>query len=136
VAHKEDVDAMQLSERIEDIFASYLEKLGLAWWLEIVTERPDCTYYFGPFVSAKEAEVASSGYLEDLQQEGVEGIAFEIKQCQPVALTIDREEVQVSQGGWNCAAERVKAWGTSEKYFQSSLAAVSEGCGSRELSGA
>ncbi len=127
---------MQLSERIEYIFVSYLEKLGLAWWLEIVTERPDCTYYFGPFVSAKEAEVACSGYLEDLQQEGVQGIAFEIKQCQPGLLTIEREEVQVSVDGWNCAAERVKAWGTSEKYFQSSLPAVSGGYGSREQSGA
>lgn len=127
---------MQLSERIEYIFASYLEKLGLAWWLEIVTERPECTYYFGPFVSAKEAEVASSGYLEDLQQEGVQGIAFEIKQCQPGLLTIEPEEVQVSDGGWNYAADHVKAWETSEKYFQSSLPAVSEGCGSRDQYGA
>lgn len=109
---------MQLSERIEDVFTSYLEKLGLAWWLEIVTNRPPCTYYFGPFVSAKDAEAACSGYLEDLQQEGVQGIAFEIKQCQPpVALTIEREEVQSSDEGWNYAAEGVKASGASEKYF-------------------
>lgn len=124
---------MELSERIEDVFTSYLEKLGLAWWLEIVTERPRCTYYFGPFVSAKEADLACDGYLEDLQEEGVQGIAFEIKQCQPLALTIDGEEVQVSDGGWNGDPERVK-WGTSEKYFQSSFPAVSGGCGSREAS--
>ncbi|WP_017719992.1 DUF1816 domain-containing protein [Kamptonema formosum] len=116
---------MELSERIEEVFTSYLEKLGLAWWLEILTDRPSCTYYFGPFLSAKEAELACAGYVEDLQQEGVEGISFEIKQCQPLALTIDGEEVQVSDGGWNCAPERVK-WETKEKYFQSSKPPVSQ----------
>ncbi|MBW4494748.1 MAG: DUF1816 domain-containing protein [Oscillatoria princeps RMCB-10] len=125
---------MQLSERIEEVFTSYLEKLGLAWWLEIVTDLPPCTYYFGPFISAKDAEVASSGYLEDLQQEGVQGMAFEIKQCQPVALTIDGEEVRGFAENSTGAPERVKASGTNQKYFQSSLPAVSEGCGSREPS--
>ncbi len=97
---KEGENVMELPERIEDVFTSYLEKLGLAWWLEIVTDRPPCTYYFGPFLSAKEAEVACSGFLDDLKQEGVEGIAFEIKQCQPLALTIEPEEVEVSQEEW------------------------------------
>lgn len=125
---------MQLSERIEEVFTSYLDKLGLAWWLEIVTDWPACTYYFGPFVSAKEADIACSGYLEDLEEEGVQGIAVAIKQCQPVDLTIEREEGQVSDGGWNCAPEGVKVSGTSEKTFQSSLSAVSEGYGSWEQS--
>ena len=60
---------MNLSETAKEFFLSILEKMGLAWWLEVVTEQPKCTYYFGPFVSAKEAELAQPGYIEDLHHE-------------------------------------------------------------------
>jgi hypothetical protein len=79
---------MNLAEKIEDIFTSYLEKFELAWWIEIVTEKPACTYYFGPFMSAKEAEEHQAGYIEDLEEEQAEGIRVHIKQCQPQTLTI------------------------------------------------
>jgi hypothetical protein len=36
-------------ESTEAFFTSYLEQIGEAWWVEIVTKKPDCTYYFGPF---------------------------------------------------------------------------------------
>lgn len=81
---------MFLAERIKDAFTSYLEKLGLAWWVEIVTLDPECTYYFGPFMSAKEAELARNGYIEDLESEGAKGISVAIKRCQPQELTIDK----------------------------------------------
>jgi len=63
------------------------------WWVEIATETPDCTYYFGPFDSAKEAQLNQSGYIEDLEQEGAQGIAVRLEQCQPKILTICEEEV-------------------------------------------
>ncbi|NES84519.1 MAG: DUF1816 domain-containing protein, partial [Moorea sp. SIO2B7] len=49
--------------------------------------QPRCTYYFGPFDSFNEAQSHQPGYIEDLQEEGAEGITVEIKQCQPQILT-------------------------------------------------
>lgn len=79
---------MKLATVMEEAFISGLERLGLAWWLKIVTDQPRCIYYFGPFISAKEAEEAHSGYVEDLELEGALGIAIQIQQCQPKELTI------------------------------------------------
>lgn len=79
---------MNLAKHIEDIFTVCLEKLELAWWVEIITSQPACTYYFGPFITAKEAELSQNGYIEDLEQEKAQGIAVKIKQCQPMDLTI------------------------------------------------
>ncbi|HEY9904604.1 MAG TPA: DUF1816 domain-containing protein [Candidatus Sericytochromatia bacterium] len=75
-------------ENTEEFFASYLEMMGKAWWVEIITKKPDCTYYFGPFASHREAQLSQLGYLEDLEQERPKLIAIEIKQCQPKELTI------------------------------------------------
>ena len=63
-------------------------KLQGQWWVEIVTESPSCTYYFGPFDSDKEASSNATGYIEDLESEGSKRVSIEIKQCQPTALTI------------------------------------------------
>lgn len=62
------------------------------WWVKIVTETPHCTYYFGPFDSAREAKLNQGGYIEDLEQEGAKGIAVLVSQCQPETLTICDEE--------------------------------------------
>jgi hypothetical protein len=79
-------------ENTEEFFTSYLEKTGMAWWVEIVTKKPDCTYYFGPFASHREAQVSQLGYIEDLERERPQLIAIEIKQCQPKELTIFEDE--------------------------------------------
>ena len=75
-------------ENIEEFFTSYLEDIGMAWWVEIITKKPDCTYYFGPFASHREAQLSQLGYIEDLERERPKLIAIEIKQCQPRDLTI------------------------------------------------
>jgi hypothetical protein len=51
-------------ENTEELFTSYLEKTGMAWWVEIVTKKPDCKYYFGPFASHREAQLSQLGYIE------------------------------------------------------------------------
>ena len=79
---------MNLAKQIEDIFTVCLEKLELAWWVEIITSQPACTYYFGTFITAKDAELSQNGYIEDLEEEKAQGIAVKIKQCQPINLTI------------------------------------------------
>lgn len=73
---------------MKEFFISILHFFGLAWWVEIVTDSPRCTYYFGPYFSAKEAEYNKAGYLEDLQQEGAKGIKVAVKRCKPGNLTI------------------------------------------------
>ena len=62
--------------------------LGFAWWVEIVTQNPKCTYYFGPFISSVDANLASKGYVEDLDNEGAQGITVNVKRCKPYVLTI------------------------------------------------
>ncbi|BFM39739.1 DUF1816 domain-containing protein [Synechocystis sp. LKSZ1] len=80
---------------MKELVLQFLNLLGLAHWVEIVTTTPRCTYYFGPFLSREEAETAQRGYLEDLQGEEAQGIAITIKRCKPQNLTIfeqSREE--------------------------------------------
>lgn len=72
----------------KNIFTSILETFGLAVWVEIVTDSPRCTYYFGPFVNELEAESAKIGYIEDLETEGSKGLAVNIKRCKPDSLTV------------------------------------------------
>lgn len=73
---------------MKELFISCLNFFGLAWWIEIITDNPHCTYYFGPFLTAKDANSANPGYIEDIEQEGAQGICFEIKRCKPSHLTV------------------------------------------------
>ena len=68
---------------VKESFVKVFEFLGLAYWIEIATDNPRCTYYFGPFLTNQEAVAAQRGYLEDLDNEGAQGISVEIKRCQP-----------------------------------------------------
>ena len=73
---------------LSDSLANFYNRLGLAWWVEIKTDRPACTYFFGPFLSQKEADTAAIGYRKDLENEHAEGIALVLKRCKPTQLTI------------------------------------------------
>ncbi|MCC5618860.1 DUF1816 domain-containing protein [Nostoc sp. CHAB 5836] len=73
---------------LKEVLINTFENLGLAWWVEIVTQNPRCTYYFGPFLISSDATLASKGYIEDLELEGATGIVVSVKRCKPNALTI------------------------------------------------
>ncbi|HEY9825325.1 MAG TPA: DUF1816 domain-containing protein [Stenomitos sp.] len=75
------------TELFGQIFANLKEIFFSRWWVEISTDKPRCRYYFGPFVTKKEASTMQWGYLEDLEGEGAEGIHLSIKRCQPMCLT-------------------------------------------------
>jgi hypothetical protein len=75
-------------QNLQERLISTVNVLGLAWWVEIITQNPRCTYYFGPFFSSREANQASIGYIEDLETEGAQGIIVNIKRCKPSVLTI------------------------------------------------
>ncbi|NEQ20449.1 MAG: DUF1816 domain-containing protein [Microcoleus sp. SIO2G3] len=73
---------------MKEVLIKILQFLGLAFWVEIVTDNPCCTYYFGPFFSNEEAQAAKNGYVEDLENEGAQGIVVSVKRCKPSKLTI------------------------------------------------
>lgn len=83
---------------MKEILTKLANNLGWAYWVEIRTQKPSCTYYFGPFLSINEAKQAQGGYVEDLNQERAVGIKVEIKRCKPTELTIIEEtEKEASQ---------------------------------------
>ena len=72
---------------MKEVLLSALEQLGMAWWVEVTTDTPSCTYYFGPFLTSTEAIEHQSGYLEDLKTEGAQDIKVQMKRCKPKHLT-------------------------------------------------
>jgi len=82
---------MSFTDSVKEVLISMLEQLGVAVWIEVATESPRCTYYFGPFSSVAEAEAAQAGYVEDLEAEGATGIVATIKRCKPEHLTVYEE---------------------------------------------
>lgn len=79
---------MGLLNAAKDVVSGFLTALNSDWWVEVKTLEPDCIYYFGPFDLEKDAETACPGYLEDLTDEGAQGITATVKRCNPSALTI------------------------------------------------
>jgi hypothetical protein len=77
---------------MKEYLITSLNFLGLAWWVEIVTLTPICTYYFGPFITESEAEIEKYGYIEDLENEGALGITVKVKRCKPEILTICEDD--------------------------------------------
>ncbi len=73
---------------MKELLIKILDMMGLACWLEINTGTPRCTYYFGPFLHKKDAEMAKEGYLEDLRGEGAQEITVKVKRFKPNELTI------------------------------------------------
>lgn len=82
---------------IKKIFINLSQFSTGKWWVEVITTQPSCTYYFGPFDNAQEAEAMRPGYLEDLHGEGVESLEVCIKRCQPTSLTIFDDEDMVPE---------------------------------------
>lgn len=80
---------------MKEFLIEILNFLGLAYWVEITTDDPTCTYYFGPFLGGSDAEASVNGYLEDLKNEGAQGITVSVKRCKPGNLTVfDEYEVK------------------------------------------
>jgi len=65
----------------------------------VKTSAPRCIYYFGPFLTAKEAEAAKAGYVEDIENEGAEGLCVSIHRCKPINLTVAEDLGKLGEGG-------------------------------------
>jgi hypothetical protein len=62
------------------------------WWVEVDTDSPKRTYYFGPYDSRQEASNSSNGYIRDLENKGAKKISINIKQGrQPTQLRASEE---------------------------------------------
>lgn len=62
------------------------------WWVEVDTDSPKHTYYFGPYDSREEASNSSNGYIRDLEKKGAKKISINIKQGrQPTQLRASEE---------------------------------------------
>lgn len=77
-----------VTDNLKELFISFVDTIGVAVWVEIITEAPACTYYFGPFSSNGEAEDAKFGYSEDLEAESAKITSIVVKRCKPQDLTI------------------------------------------------
>ncbi|NJL47203.1 MAG: DUF1816 domain-containing protein [Leptolyngbyaceae cyanobacterium SM2_5_2] len=78
--------------KLSNIILPFTQSKQQAWWVEIQTQVPNCTYYFGPFDSCKEAKFSQVGYIDDLVQEGARDIVVNIKQIHPQQLTVIQDE--------------------------------------------
>lgn len=78
---------------MKNVLIRFLESSGFAYWVEIKTDNPRCTYYFGPFLSDREAREMAPGYVEDLKEEGAQGIGVKIGRMKPTELTVFEEEL-------------------------------------------
>ena len=75
---------------MKSFFGILLGVFTNSWWIEISTAQPQVIYYFGPFESEEEAAQYKGGYIEDLEQEGAEGIkTLTTRREEPEALTIE-----------------------------------------------
>lgn len=72
---------MDLTQVVKELFDFSLEQVGLAWWIKIITDKPQCIYYFGLFANAQEAETAEPDYIDDLKQEQAQVVTITNKQC-------------------------------------------------------
>jgi hypothetical protein len=74
---------------------SRLDRFGKAWWVEITTTNPRINYYFGPFISAKEAGIAQPSYMEAIEHKGEQIQGVRIQQYKPTFLpSVNREAAQ------------------------------------------
>ncbi|WP_320674438.1 DUF1816 domain-containing protein [Prochlorococcus sp. MIT 1341] len=53
---------------------SLSNSLGMAWWAEVETKRPNATYWFGPFLTKRSLHGNLERFLNDLSQESPEGL--------------------------------------------------------------
>ena len=56
-------------------------KLGLAWWAKVETEKPYITYWYGPFITKSSLNANLVSFVEDLSDEGCLNIKHTIIRC-------------------------------------------------------
>jgi hypothetical protein len=87
IRHQIKILYQKIITKVMTSWTDLLDFSGQAWWVEIFTAQPYCIYYFGPFASYQEAQIAITGYRQDLEEEAAQGIQIQVKRCRPQQLT-------------------------------------------------
>ena len=56
-------------------------KLGLAWWAKVETEKPFTTYWYGPFLTKRSLKENLVSFIDDISNEGATNIRHTIVRC-------------------------------------------------------
>ena len=56
-------------------------KLGLAWWAKIETNKPTATYWYGPFITKRSLKESIPSFVKDLTDEGSTDINYRFIRC-------------------------------------------------------
>ena len=56
-------------------------KLGLAWWAKIETQRPNVIYWYGPFITKRSLIENMSFFIKDLKNEGSIDVKYSLVRC-------------------------------------------------------
>ena len=56
-------------------------KLGLAWWAKIETNKPTATYWYGPFITKRSLKESIPSFVKDLSDEGTTDINYRFIRC-------------------------------------------------------
>jgi hypothetical protein len=75
---------------MKSLFNNLIGRFSKSWWLEISTHSPRCVYHFGPFETESEAIQSQPGYIQDLEQEGAQGIQVSVA-CRQAPSNITEE---------------------------------------------
>ena len=79
--------SVQNLTRIADLFRSiklirnFGNKLGLAWWAKIETEKPNVTYWYGPFITKRSLKENMPSFIQDISDEGSTNIKHSLVRC-------------------------------------------------------
>jgi hypothetical protein len=76
------------TQKLKSAIALRTRQSDLSWWIAINASVPLCTYYFGSFENQTEARDSSTGYVDNLFEEGARNIGS-LKHCQPKKLATD-----------------------------------------------
>ena len=67
--------------RLNKLIRNFGNKLGLAWWAKIETEKPDTIYWYGPFITKRSLKENMSSFIKDLSDEGSTNIKHILVRC-------------------------------------------------------
>lgn len=62
-------------------FRSFGNSCGLAWWAKVETNKPEVTYWFGPFLTKRSLHLNLLGFEDDLSGEGSKAINHSLIRC-------------------------------------------------------
>ena len=72
------IDGLQ---RLIKLIRNFGNKLGLAWWAKIETQKPNVTQWYGPFITKRSLKENISSFIQDLSNEGSTNIKHSLVRC-------------------------------------------------------